>query len=78
VLYVPLGRRNDFYCKVGLIVIGQVKPFDAPVVSMRYVEAGHDHFGREVEPLNVEPIVDAVEGKNENADSQTVSCRQLF
>jgi hypothetical protein len=32
--------------RVGLIVIGQVKPFDAPVVSVRYVEGGHDHLGK--------------------------------
>jgi hypothetical protein len=48
--------------KVGLIVIGRVKPFDAPVVSVRYVEGGHDHLGQEVVPLNVEQVVDAVDG----------------
>jgi N-methylhydantoinase A/oxoprolinase/acetone carboxylase beta subunit len=30
---------------VGLIVIGQVKHLDLPVVSVRYVDGGHDHIG---------------------------------
>jgi N-methylhydantoinase A/oxoprolinase/acetone carboxylase beta subunit len=46
--------------RVGLIVIGPVKPFDAPVVSVRYVEGGHDHLGQEVMALNVDQIVEAV------------------
>jgi len=59
--------------RVGLIVIGQVKPFDAPVVSTRYVEGGHDHRGKEVKPLNVEQIVDAVDGFKGHVDAYAVA-----
>lgn len=59
--------------KVGLIVIGRVKPFDAPVVSVRYVEGGHDHLGKEVTPLNVEQIVDAVDGFKGHVDAYAVA-----
>ena len=59
--------------RVGLIVIGQVKPFEAPVVSIRYVEGGHDHLGREVTPLNVEQIVDAVGGFKGHVDAYAVA-----
>jgi len=59
--------------KVGLIVIGRVKPFDAPVVSVRYVEGGHDHLGKEVTPLNVEQIVNAVDGFKGHVDAYAVA-----
>jgi len=59
--------------KVGLIVIGQVKPFDAPVVLVRYVEGGHDHLGKEVLPLNVEQIVDAVHSFKEHVDAYAIA-----
>ncbi len=59
--------------RVSLIVIGQVKPFEAPVVSVRYVEGGHDHLGREVTPLNVEQIVDAVGGFKGHVDAYAVA-----
>jgi N-methylhydantoinase A/oxoprolinase/acetone carboxylase beta subunit len=59
--------------KVGLIVIGQVKPFDAPVVSVRYVEGGHDHLGREVKPLNVDQIVEAVGSLKGQVDAYAIA-----
>jgi N-methylhydantoinase A/oxoprolinase/acetone carboxylase beta subunit len=59
--------------KVGLIVIGQVKPFDAPVVSVRYVEGGHDHLGREVKPLNVDQIVEAVGSLRGQMDAYAIA-----
>jgi N-methylhydantoinase A/oxoprolinase/acetone carboxylase beta subunit len=59
--------------RVGLIVIGQVKPFDAPVVSVRYVEGGHDHLGRELKPLNVEQIFDAVHSFKGHVDAYAVA-----
>lgn len=59
--------------RVGLIVIGQVKPFDAPVVSIRYVKGGHDHLGKEVTPLNVEQIVDAVDGFKGHVDAYAIA-----
>jgi len=59
--------------RVGLIVIGRVKPFESPVVSVRYVEGGHDHLGREVKPLNVEQVVDAVEGFKGNVDAYAIA-----
>jgi N-methylhydantoinase A/oxoprolinase/acetone carboxylase beta subunit len=59
--------------RVGLIVIGQVKPFESPVVSVRYVEGGHDHLGREVKPLNVEQVVDAVDGFKGHVDAYAIA-----
>jgi len=59
--------------RVGLIVIGQVKPFDAPVVSIQYLEGGHDHLGREVQPLNLEQVVDAVEGFKGHVDAYAIA-----
>ena len=59
--------------KVGLIVIGQVKPFDAPVVSVRYVEGGHDHLGKEVSPLNIEQIVEAVGSLKGHVDAYAIA-----
>ncbi|MFW6242145.1 MAG: hydantoinase/oxoprolinase N-terminal domain-containing protein, partial [Thermodesulfobacteriota bacterium] len=46
--------------RVGLLVIGDVKTFDLPVVSVRYVDGGHDHLGREVRPLDLEALTDAL------------------
>ncbi len=59
--------------KVGLIVIGQVKPFDAPVVLVRYVKGGQDHLGKEVSPLNVEQIVDAVHSFKGHVDAYAIA-----
>jgi N-methylhydantoinase A/oxoprolinase/acetone carboxylase beta subunit len=59
--------------KVGLIVIGRVKPFDAPVVSVRYVEGGHDHLGHEVMPLNVNQIVEAVDSLKGQVDAYAIA-----
>jgi N-methylhydantoinase A/oxoprolinase/acetone carboxylase beta subunit len=59
--------------RVGLIVIGMVKPFEAPVVSVRYVDGGHDHLGREVAPLKVEQIIDAVEGFKGHVDAYAIA-----
>jgi N-methylhydantoinase A/oxoprolinase/acetone carboxylase beta subunit len=59
--------------RVGLIVIGPVKPFDAPVVSVRYVEGGHDHLGQEVMALNVDQIVEAVDGFKGHVDAYAIA-----
>ena len=59
--------------RVGLIVIGQVKPFDAPVVLVRYVEGGHDHLGKEVLSLNVEQIVEAVHSFKGHVDAYAIA-----
>jgi N-methylhydantoinase A/oxoprolinase/acetone carboxylase beta subunit len=59
--------------KVGLIVIGHVKPFDAPVVSVRYVEGGHDHLGKEVTPLKIDQIVEAVESLKGHVDAYAIA-----
>ncbi len=59
--------------KVGLIVIGQVKPFDTPVVSVRYVEGGHDHLGQEAMSLNVDQIVEAVGSLKGQVDAYAIA-----
>ncbi|WP_419662050.1 hydantoinase/oxoprolinase N-terminal domain-containing protein [Desulfosarcina variabilis] len=58
---------------VGLIVIGPVKPFEAPVVSTCYVDGGHNHMGREVKPLDIERIVDAVAGMKSHVAAYAIA-----
>lgn len=58
---------------VGLIVIGQVKHLDLPVVSVRFVDGGHDHMGKEIKPLDIESIVDAVSELKGHVDAYAIA-----
>ena len=58
---------------VGLIVIGPVKAFEAPVVSVRYAEGGHDQLGREAKPLAIDQVVDAVIGMRGHVDAYAIA-----
>lgn len=59
--------------RVGLLVIGDVKTFDLPVVSVRYVDGGHDHLGREVRPLDLEALTDALAELAGHVDAYVVA-----
>lgn len=63
------GRGAD----VGLLVIGDVKPFDLPVVSIRYVNGGHDHLGKEAHPLDLETLTDAISELAGHVDAYAVA-----
>jgi len=63
---------------VGLIVIGPVKPFDLPVVSVRFVEGGHDHRGEEIRPVHIESLVDAIRDWKGQMDAYAVASAMSF
>ncbi len=58
--------------RVGLFVIGLVKHFKLPVVANVFLKGGHDILGREEEPLDLEQLVDSVEGLKNDVDSYAV------
>ncbi|MGD8543483.1 MAG: hydantoinase/oxoprolinase family protein, partial [Desulfobacteraceae bacterium] len=59
--------------RVGLLVIGPVKPFDLPVVSVRYIDGGHDLRGVEVKPLETERIVETVLSLKGHVDAYAIA-----
>lgn len=63
---------------VGLIVIGPVKHFDLPVVSVRFIEGGHDHSGMEIKPLDLEALVDAAQEWKGQMDAYAVASAMSF
>jgi N-methylhydantoinase A/oxoprolinase/acetone carboxylase beta subunit len=58
---------------VGLLIIGHMKSIDLPVVSVRYIDGGHDHMGREVKPLELEKLVDAITEVKGHVDTYVVA-----
>jgi len=58
---------------VGLVVIGPVKLFDLPVVSVRYIDGGHNHLGVEVKPLEPERIVETVLSLKGHVDAYAIA-----
>ena len=64
--------------KVGLLVIGPVKSLDLPVVSVRYLEGGHDILGNQIKPLEIERVVEAVEELKGHVDAYAVAASMSF
>ncbi len=58
--------------EVALLVAGPAKHFNLPVVSTFYLRGGHNHMGEEVEPLDVEGLVDAVRRFRSHVDAYAV------
>lgn len=58
---------------VGLVVIGPVKSFDLPAVSVVYIDGGHDHRGVEAKPLETERLVEAVFSLRGHVDAYAVA-----
>jgi N-methylhydantoinase A/oxoprolinase/acetone carboxylase beta subunit len=59
--------------RVGLVVIGPVKPFDLPVVSVRYLDGGHNHLGVEVKPLEIERVTEAIIELKDHVDAYAIA-----
>lgn len=57
---------------VGLIVAGPTRPFKLPVISMSVLKGGHNHLGEEIEPLDMEMLVDAIQDLKGNVDAYAV------
>lgn len=59
--------------KVGLLVVGGVKSFSLPIALIRYLHGGHNHLGEEASPLNMEDLLDCVEGFRGHVQAYAVS-----
>ncbi len=58
--------------RVGLFVLGYVRPFKLPVVANVFLKGGHDILGKEEQPLDLENLVDTVQGLKNEVDSYAV------
>ncbi len=58
--------------RVGLFVIGYVKHFRLPVVANIFIKGGHTITGDEEEPLDIENIVDSVNGLKDEVDAYAI------
>ncbi len=64
---------EDKGARVGLFIIGFAKPFDLPVFSVKHIEGGRDHMGKEEKPLDVEALLDGVIDFKEQVEAYAVS-----
>ncbi len=58
--------------RVGLFVLGIVRHFKLPVVANVFLKGGHDITGREEQPLDLEGLVDTVQGLKNEVDAYAV------
>ncbi len=58
--------------RVGLFVLGIVRHFKLPVVANVFLKGGHDITGREEQPLDIEGLVDTVQGLKNEVDAYAV------
>lgn len=58
--------------RVGVIVIGYVKHFKLPVKAVVFVKGGHTIGGQEEEPLDIEYLVELVQGLKNEVDAYGV------
>jgi len=58
--------------RVALFVIGYVRHFRLPLVANVFLRGGHDIHGKEVEPLDLEGLVDTVQGLRGEVDAYAV------
>ncbi|MBI9113345.1 hydantoinase/oxoprolinase family protein [Maridesulfovibrio ferrireducens] len=58
--------------RVGLFMIGSSKAIKLPVVTARYVKGGHKVTGAEVDPIDIESLVDGVMNMKGHVDSYAV------
>ena len=58
--------------RVGLFVLGYVRPFKLPVVANVFLKGGHDIMGKEEQPLDLENLVDTLQGLKKEVDSYAV------
>jgi N-methylhydantoinase A/oxoprolinase/acetone carboxylase beta subunit len=58
--------------RVGLFVLGYVRPFKLPVVANVFLRGGHDIMGKEEQPLDLENLVDTLQGLKNEVDSYAI------
>lgn len=58
--------------RVGLFVFGYVRHFKLPVVANIFLKGGHDITGKEEQPLDIENLVDTLQGLKNEVDSYAV------
>lgn len=58
--------------RVGLFVVGYVRHFKLPVVANIFLKGGHDITGKEEQPLDIESLVDTLQGLKDEVDSYAV------
>ncbi|OQX13280.1 MAG: hydantoinase/oxoprolinase [Desulfobulbaceae bacterium A2] len=64
--------------RVGLFVFGHVRHFKLPVVANIFLKGGHTITGEEDEPLDLEGLVDTLEGLREHVDAYAVCSAMSF
>ena len=58
--------------RVGLFVFGYVRHFKLPVMANIFLKGGHTITGEEDEPLDIEGLVDTIQGLKDEVDSYAV------
>jgi N-methylhydantoinase A/oxoprolinase/acetone carboxylase beta subunit len=58
--------------RVGLLVFGYVRHFKLPVMANVFLRGGHTITGEEEQPLDIEGLVDTIQGLKEEVDSYAV------
>ncbi len=58
--------------RVGLFVFGYVRHFKLPVIANVFLKGGHTITGEEDEPLDIESLVDTIQGLKDEVDSYAV------
>ena len=58
--------------RVGLFVFGYVRHFKLPVVANIFLKGGHTITGEEDEPLDIEGLVDTIQGLKDEVDTYAV------
>ncbi|OQX16581.1 MAG: hydantoinase/oxoprolinase [Desulfobulbaceae bacterium A2] len=64
--------------RVGLFVFGHVRHFKLPVVANVFLKGGHTITGEEEEPLDLEGLVDTLEGLKEHVDAYALCSAMSF
>lgn len=58
--------------RVAAFVIGYVKHFKLPITATIFIKGGHNIMGKEEEPLDLDNIVDTIQGLRSEVDSYAV------
>ncbi len=58
--------------RVAAFIIGYVKHFKLPITATIFVKGGHDISGNEEEPLDIDNIVDTIQGIRNDVDAYAV------
>jgi len=58
--------------RVAAFIIGYVKHFKLPITATVFIKGGHDIAGKEVEDLDIDTIVDTIQGLRNEVDAYAV------